>query len=98
MKAKSTPPDADTIRPEYGFDYAKAVRGKYYRRLLKEGSNVVVLEADVARAFRASAAVNDALRSLLSLARETQRLTAPPSGSICKQPPAPRTRPAAERG
>jgi hypothetical protein len=53
------------IRPEYEFDYSKAVRGKYYRRLLKEGANIAVLEPDVARAFRGSAAVNDALRSVL---------------------------------
>jgi hypothetical protein len=55
----------DDLRPEYDFDYSKAVRGKYYRRLLREGANVVVLEPDVAKAFRNSAAVNDALRSLL---------------------------------
>jgi hypothetical protein len=57
---------SDDLRSEYNFDYSKAVRGKYYRRLLKEGANVVVLEPDVAKAFRNSAAVNDALRSLLS--------------------------------
>ena len=56
---------ADELRPEYDFDYSKAVRGKYYRRLLKEGSNVVVLEADVAKAIPNSAAVNGALRSML---------------------------------
>ena len=56
---------ADELRPEYNFDYSKAVRGKYYRRLLKEGSNVVVLELDVAKAFPNSDAVNDALRSVL---------------------------------
>jgi Domain of unknown function (DUF4160) len=37
------------------FGYPKAVRGKYYRRLLKEGANVVVLDPDVAKAFRSSA-------------------------------------------
>jgi hypothetical protein len=31
------------MRPEYDFDYWTAVRGKYYRRLLKEGANVMVL-------------------------------------------------------
>jgi hypothetical protein len=59
-RARSKPED---IRPEYDFDYSTAVRGKYYRRLLKEGANVVVLEPDVAKAFRTSAAVNEALRS-----------------------------------
>lgn len=66
---------ADDLRPEYHFDYSKAVRGKYYRRLLKEGANVIVLEPDVAKAFRDSTAVNDALRSLLKVARSSRRLT-----------------------
>jgi hypothetical protein len=66
---------SDDLRSEYNFDYSKAVRGKYYRRLLKEGANVVVLEPDVAKAFRNSAAVNDALRSLLKVARSSRRLT-----------------------
>ncbi len=63
------------LRPEYDLDYSKAVRGKYCRRLLREGANVVVLEPDVAKAFGDSAAVNEALRSLLELSRSTQRLT-----------------------
>ena len=65
----------DELRPEYHFDYSKAVRGKYYRQLLKEGANVIVLEPDVAKAFRDSTAVNDALRSLLKVARSSRRLT-----------------------
>ncbi len=65
----------DELRPEYTIDYSKAVRGKYFRRLVKEGANVVVLEPDVARAFRDSASVNDALRSLLAVARASRRLT-----------------------
>ena len=66
---------SDDLRPEYAFNYSKAVRGKYYRRLLEEGANVVVLDPDVAKAFRDSAAVNDALRSLLKVARSARRLT-----------------------
>ena len=65
----------DELRPEYNFDYSKAVRGKYYKRILEEGANVVMLEPDVAKAFVDSAAVNDALRSLLDLTQTTQRLT-----------------------
>lgn len=65
----------DDLRPEYTFDYGKPVRGKYYRRLLKEGANVVVLEPDVAKAFRDSTAVNEALRSLLKIAQSSRRLT-----------------------
>ena len=65
----------DDLRPEYDFDYSKAVRGKYYKRILEEGANVVMLEPDVAKEFADSAAVNDALRSLLDLTRRTERLT-----------------------
>lgn len=74
MKAK-TKKISDELRPEYNFDYSKAVRGKYYKRLIKEDSNVAILEPDVAKAFVDSAAVNDALRSLLDLSKTTQRLT-----------------------
>lgn len=70
----------DELRKEYNFDYSKAVRGKYYKRLMEEGSNVVVLEPDVAKAFHDSASVNEALRSLLDLTRSTQRLTRRSSG------------------
>ncbi|MBF0558647.1 MAG: hypothetical protein HQL08_07680 [Nitrospirae bacterium] len=65
----------DELRPEYNFDYSKAVRGKYHKRLLAEGANIVMLEPDVAKEFVDSAAVNDALRSLLDLTKTTQRLT-----------------------
>ncbi len=73
MKAKRTSHVAQ-MRAEYDFDYSKAVRGKYYKRLLKEGSNVVVLERDVAKAFPDSASVNKALRSVLKNKRP-RRLT-----------------------
>lgn len=67
--------DDDELRPEYDFDYSKAIRGKYYNKLLEEGANVVVLEPDIARVFKDSTSVNEALRSLLDLTRATQRLT-----------------------
>ena len=79
MKAKAKK-ISDELRPEYNFDYSKAVRGKYYKRILDKGANVVMLEPDVAKAFVNSAAVNDALRSLLDLTRTIQRLTKHSSG------------------
>ncbi|MFN3531826.1 MAG: hypothetical protein ACK41Q_04825 [Candidatus Brocadia sp.] len=79
MKAKEKK-ISDKLRPEYNFDYSKAIRGKYYKRILGEGANVVMLEPDVAKAFADSAAVNDALRSLLDLTRTTKRLTKRSSG------------------
>jgi len=57
------------MRAEYDLDYSKAVRGKYYKRLLKEGSNVVVLDRDIAKAFPDSDSVNKALRSVLKSKR-----------------------------
>ena len=71
---------SDEVRPEYDFDYSRAVRGKYYKRLLEEGSNVVVLDPDVSKAFHDSASVNEALRSLLDRTRSTHRLTRRSSG------------------
>jgi hypothetical protein len=65
----------DELKPEYNLDYTKAVRGKYYKQLLKEGANIVMLEPDVAKVFNDSASVNDALRSLLNLTERTRRLT-----------------------
>ena len=50
------------MRTEY--DFSGAVRGKYYKRYL-EGTNVVVLEPDVAKRFKNSASVNKVLRTFL---------------------------------
>lgn len=60
---------ADDLRPEYKrSDFEKLERGKYFERL-KKGSNVVVLEPRVAKAFPTSEAVNAALMGLLELAK-----------------------------
>ena len=67
---------SDELRPEYDFDYSKGVRGKYCKRILKEGANVVVLDADVAKAFPDSAAVNDALHVVLKAGQAARRLPA----------------------
>jgi len=64
MKAKRSN-GLGQMRAEYEFDYSRAERGRYYKRLLKEGANVVVLDRDVAKEFPDSAAVNRALRAVL---------------------------------
>jgi len=48
------------VRKEY--DFTAGVRGKYATRFA-EGSNVVVLDPDVAAEFKTPQAVNDALRA-----------------------------------
>ena len=60
---------SDELRGEYDMRSLKhAVRGKYQRRAAA-GSNVVLLDADVAEVFPTAEAVNDALRLLLTVAR-----------------------------
>ena len=66
----------DDMRAEY--DFSKAVRGKYYERF-KASSNVVVLDPDVSKVFPNAAAVNQALRVLVSVARA--RVTVPKRAS-----------------
>ncbi len=56
------------IQPEY--DFSKAPRGKYAKRL--QNTVMVVLDPDVARVFRSSQEVNNALRSAAS-ARPTTK-------------------------
>ena len=71
--------DTTDMRPEY--DFSAGVRGKHHRAY-QEDTNVVLLEPEVARVFRDSAAVNRALRMLIDLADgEVQRnLTSDSSG------------------
>ena len=64
----------DEILPEY--DFRGGVRGKYAARYA-EGTNVVVLDPDVAEAFPTSAAVNSAWRALREIARRQVQGRAP---------------------
>jgi hypothetical protein len=61
--------DADDILPHY--EFRGAVRGKYAARY-REGTNVVLLEPDVAERFPDAAAVNRALRALAEVADSTK--------------------------
>lgn len=66
-KAKPT----DEIRPEYNRnDLADGVRGKYYSAF-KEHHNIVLLDPEVANAFPNEEAVNEALKSLIKVARDS---------------------------
>ena len=66
--------DADEMRPEY--DLRGGVRGKYYQRY-QEGTNIVLLDSDVAAVFRDSESVNQALRVLIKAASQLE-MPAPP--------------------
>ena len=70
---KTEDDNSDDMRAEY--DFSKGVRGKYADRF-SEGSNVIVLDPDVANLFKDSASVNDALRTLAEIAqRQSKKAT-----------------------
>jgi hypothetical protein len=61
------------MQPEYDFSAMKnGTRGKYYQQYRK-GTNVVLLEPDVAEAFPSENAVNKTLRGILGTARAVRR-------------------------
>lgn len=68
--SKKPTADADTMRPEY--DFSNALRGVTAARYA-QGSNVVLLDPDIAELFPDSRAVNEALRTLTRLGRVSPR-------------------------
>jgi hypothetical protein len=67
MNRENNSEPEDEMRDEY--DFSGGVRGKFYQEYL-QGSNVVLLDADVAAVFHDSETVNQALRSLITVAKE----------------------------
>jgi 3-dehydroquinate dehydratase len=61
------PEHEDGLRAEY--DFTTGVRGAHHHAYLA-GTNVVLLDPDVAAVFHDSVAVNDALRMLVRIAME----------------------------
>jgi hypothetical protein len=62
----------DELRPEYDFaNMQGGVRGKYVQRY-RSGTNLVLLDPDIAKAFPTDASVNEALRLLLQIASRQQ--------------------------
>ena len=75
---------SDELRPEYQReDLGPGVRGKYYESYRK-GTNLVLLRPDVAKAFPTDDDVNDALRSLIEIARKSIGLTRRSTGRAKK--------------
>ncbi len=69
MKMESKHDLEDELCPEYDFSKMKGgVRGKYVDRY-RAGTNLVLLEPDVAQVFPTSDSVNDALRLLMQIAQ-----------------------------
>ena len=66
---KANKKKVDDLRPEYDLSSLKGgVRGKYAKRFQK-GTNLVLLSPDVAKYFPDEQSVNDALRSLVNIAK-----------------------------
>ncbi|MBN1673013.1 MAG: hypothetical protein JXR37_18350 [Kiritimatiellae bacterium] len=71
---KKAEKSADEIRPEYEFSKMKGgVRGKYAKRY-RAGTNLVKIDPDVAEVFGDDSSVNEALRSLIRVARQRVKL------------------------
>ena len=81
---KAKPTERDELRPEYKrSDFGKMVRGKYANRIAAV-TNVVILDPEVAEAFPNDAAVNEALRSLINIAKASTRPTRRSRGRAAK--------------
>jgi len=69
MKKDSDHEQEDELRPEYDFSHLKGgVRGKYAESY-QVGTNLVLLDPDVAQAFPTAESVNEALRLLMQIAQ-----------------------------
>ena len=55
------------------YDFSKGIRGKYAKRYA-EGTNVVVIEPDIAKFFPNHDAVNQALRSLTEIIKKQRKI------------------------
>lgn len=75
---KKTKSDPLAERPN--LDWSKAIRGRYADRM-KDGSNIVMLEPDVQKRFPTSEKVNQALRALLEIERQTKSVISTSSKS-----------------
>ena len=68
MKEAEPEMEEDELRSEYDFSQLRGrVRGKYVERY-QAGTNLVLLEPNVAAAFPDAEAVNEALRLLIKVA------------------------------
>jgi len=75
-------PDRDTMRPEYDFaSMSGGVRGKYGKRF-REGTNIVLLDPEIAEAFPSEASVNEALRGVLNTTRAIRRTGGLPNKAL----------------
>jgi hypothetical protein len=86
MKKPVSRRNHDGMRPEYDFTSMKeGVQGKHYRDY-RNGTNVVLLQPDVAEAFPTEDAVNEALRGVLTTTRAVRRSGGLPDHAVGATP------------
>src|SRR5437773_2282272 len=79
---KTNHTQADDMRPEYDFASMKGgVRGKYVRRA-RAGTNIVLIEPEVADAFPTERAVNEALKGVLNTTRAVRNTGGLPNKAL----------------
>lgn len=66
---KKTNRDPDMLKK---YDFTRGVRGKYAKRYA-QGTNVVVIDPDVAEYFPDHDSVNESLRGLVSILKKRRR-------------------------
>jgi hypothetical protein len=73
MKVMRNDPD---MLEEYDFmeeyDFSKGIRGKYAKRYA-EGTNLVLIDPDIANFFPDDESINEALRSLINIIKNRQK-------------------------
>ena len=79
-KAKIEDMRSEYVRENLG----KGIRGKYYRQY-QEGTNLVLLDPDVAAVFPTEDSVNQTLRSLIDVAQRSTGLTSRSTGRVKKR-------------
>jgi hypothetical protein len=57
------------------YDFSKGIRGKYAKRY-SDGTNVVIIDPDVAEFFPDNRSVNEALRSLITIIKKREHRNA----------------------
>lgn len=88
MKKASTKRTSEDLRPEYDLSQLKGgVRGKYYREATA-GTNLVLVEPELAEVFPDAESVNRALRLLVDTAEaaapQSRRRRRPPNKRITR--------------
>jgi hypothetical protein len=94
MKKASAKSLSDDLRPEYDLSQLKGgVRGKYYRQAAS-GTNLMLIEPELAKVFGDSESVNRALRLLVDAAEAAAAPTGRRQGAPNKRlhPPAQKRR------